>query len=552
MQNILKKIKEIKYKENIKANWIIGVSGCFFFCLNFTYLTKEKIIGIFFACLFIIVGSSVLPSHKIILNRLNIRLKIYSFLTALGILLANQSIFYDFWQYSSIIVKINELFKHTIDVALIISIVCMVMAFPFVFIFVCYITERVVNYFKETEMFSGLSRSEYIIYSVLFFLYVILIIFLFTGSNAFYGSSLSYDVLYTSDSASLMKNSVYMYLFHSENDIRQPLFALFAAPFTGFPYLIGTIIFNSEMICAILIDVFQVLLMFTANLILCRMLCRNSKNRIALMAVISTTYTTFLFSIMMEQYIIAYFWLIMAIYEITNKNEQSLFLYGAGGSLLTSVVLFPVSASIKSVNFKDWVVKILQLSIGFALLMVAFGRLDVILNVFKQLTELSSFSGVSLSTFDKFAQYTVFIRNCFIGPDAGPCINSLGNMSWQLNAVTGINSVGLVLLIVSLIAFVCNRNNKLCRISFIWFFYSFLMLSVIGWGTIENGLILYSLYFGWPFIVLLYKLLEKLEDKLKFRNFSIYFCLILFVMMFVYNLSYIIDMCNFALKYYPL
>ena len=33
---------------------------------------------------------------------------------------------------------------------------------------------------------------------------------------------------------------------------------------------------------------------------------------------------------------------------------------------------------------------------------------------------------------------------------------------------------------------------------------------LLGWGTQENGLILYALYFGWAFWVLLYQLAEAL------------------------------------------
>ena len=40
-----------------------------------------------------------------------------------------------------------------------------------------------------------------------------------------------------------------------------------------------------------------------------------------------------------------------------------------------------------------------------------------------------------------------------------------------------------------------------------------MILCIIGWGTMENGLVLYSLYFAWAFLILIYKLLKRVFEK---------------------------------------
>ena len=77
------------------------------------------------------------------------------------------------------------------------------------------------------------------------------------------------------------------------------------------------------------------------------------------------------------------------------------------------------------------------------------------------------------------------------------------------------------------------------------------MLLGLGWGTKENGLILYALYFGWAFLVLLFQLIEKVESKLNLKFLVPVVTIVVVVVLLVVNIPAIIEMVNFAITYYP-
>ena len=78
-----------------------------------------------------------------------------------------------------------------------------------------------------------------------------------------------------------------------------------------------------------------------------------------------------------------------------------------------------------------------------------------------------------------------------------------------------------------------------------------IMLVGLGWGTKENGLILYALYFGWAFLVLLFQLVEKIEKKMNVKYVLPLISVFSAVVLGVINVPAIIEMVNFAITYFP-
>ena len=172
-------------------------------------------------------------------------------------------------------------------------------------------------------------------------------VYAFATSKAFWNTGMSYDVIYTSDSPSMIEPNVFLWLYHPESDIRQPLFAVFSAPLTAPAYLVSLPFSGlSRMITPLLMNLVQNALLVITNLKLTGMLRLNRRNRICFMLISSVMYTTLLFSIMIEQYIIAYFWLIFAAFSYTEKGKASaLAVSAAGGTLLTSLAFMPLAYS---------------------------------------------------------------------------------------------------------------------------------------------------------------------------------------------------------------
>ena len=78
-----------------------------------------------------------------------------------------------------------------------------------------------------------------------------------------------------------------------------------------------------------------------------------------------------------------------------------------------------------------------------------------------------------------------------------------------------------------------------------------IILEIAGWGTNENGLILYSLYFGWTYLALIVKLGMTIVKKLKLEKIGVIVWLGMVVYLLYENLPKMILMYQFAVKYYP-
>ena len=78
-----------------------------------------------------------------------------------------------------------------------------------------------------------------------------------------------------------------------------------------------------------------------------------------------------------------------------------------------------------------------------------------------------------------------------------------------------------------------------------------IMLLILGWGTAENGLILYALYFGWAYLVLLFQLVEKIETTLRIKYLTVVCGIAASGGLLVLNIPAILEMISFAIAYYP-
>ena len=99
---------------------------------------------------------------------------------------------------------------------------------------------------------------------------------------------------------------------------------------------------------------------------------------------------------------------------------------------------------------------------------------------------------------------------------------------------------------------VFNRKKKISLAAGAWVLLSAIVLSVIGWGTKENGLILYALYFGWAYLVLLFQLIVNACEKLKISFGVVAISIIIIVILLIYNIPGVRNMLQFAFQYYPL
>lgn len=556
IRNFLQKNLPEQRKEvaicNLKKNWYFPISATAFFCLHAT-LSLEYFIGIFISFLISLTIASQIPSIWNWAKQNSKRHQIISVPTALGICWGGQASFYADWNLSSRVQAIEKRIPIKADIPYYVSVLGTVFAFFFVYVCVLIFWDRITNIVAGTSILEKVSALEIFLYLALLLASIIFIAFSFGKTEAFYGTKYAYDIIYTSDSPSLVKGNVYLSLTHPENDLRQPLFAVFSAPFLGIPYLIGRIFNVSSSVQAMLINIAQLTLLFLANYMLAKMMKLTNAKRICFMILNCSTYTYLLFILMMEQYIIAYFWLIFCMYLICENGKlEDMILWGAGGTLLTSMVLLPFTLEETPVtNFKRWLNDMLKSGLKFVAVMILFCRFDIIYNLTSRITFLRGFTGKAVSFSNKIFQFTAFVRNCFLAPNAGVNFTAVEHISWQLKIATTIDYVGVILLILAIISAFVNKSHKSSLLAAAWAGFSVIMLLVLGWGTKENGLILYSLYFGWSFFVLLFQLIEKIEDWLKIGFLTPIVSLGCTTILAIINIPAIFEMVNFSITYFP-
>lgn len=537
---------------NLRRNWYFPISALAFFCLS-TTLSLGYVIGLLIAFLMAMLISTQIPSIWEMTKNSNIVLRLISLGTAIGICFAAQALFYNAWIESSKIQALNAMIPIAVNFPIIISILAAAISFFFVYCCVLAFWNNITEILRKHKIFDEIRTFEWIIYGVMFILTLSFMVYSLSQSQAFYGTEHPYDIIYTSDSPYLVKGNVYLSLTNPENDLRQPLFAVFSAPFAGIPYLLARLIGAPASTQAILINSIQVLLLFISNLILAKMLRLDAIKRTCFMMLSACTYTQLLFTLMMEQYVVAFFWLILCMYLIVEKQQPDrIVLWGAGGTLLTSMILLPFMSTESPIkSFKDWFWDMVKYGMEFVTLILFFCRFDVIFSMISKITQLSRFTGKTVTLVDKIYQYTEFISNCFLAPNAGVNTTAVDYVSWQLDVATDISFVGIIILVLAIISTIWNRDKKSSLLAAGWAAFSVVMLLGLGWGTLENGLILYALYFGWAFLVLLFQLVEKVEMKLNIRFLIPAFTVCIVVALLIINIPEIMEMLNFAITYYP-
>jgi hypothetical protein len=251
----------------------------------------------------------------------------------------------------------------------------------------------------------------------------------------------------------------------------------------------------------------------------------------------------------MEQYIFSLFWLCLFINAIVNNhNDQGVMFFAAAGSLITSVTLLPLV--VKQKRLKEYIRKLLTLCLVFVLLLIVFGQFSIIIDSIKSTSTLfSQYAGTSIPFIDRLKQYLNFIASCFLYPNSGPNLTDEAHPSWQLQSSSSVNLVGIVILLISILGAAFNYKDRFTQICLGWVLFSFLLLCVLGLGTAENGLILYSLYFFWAFLSLVFIAISKVVKRTPKLMIAFFTSIIIFLL--ALNIPAVLEVIKFGITYYP-
>lgn len=407
----------------------------------------------------------------------------------------------------------------------------------------------IIKSFKKTLM---KSEKVYLIVTAIIFSLIITIIYHKTTAFSYpknpKNEYVTHDVLFTTDTGIQIHTNTYLKFSAAENDIRQPLFTLAAYPFAIIAdvsssfvnWLTGN---NSNLFYQIFLGWMQAYVLILIGLLIKRLL----QTDISVSILYLCSFSTIFFALNLEQYVFGMFWLILWIYNyIKSSKNNYLFSTISIGSLITNSVLLPFFAFKK--DLKAWLSNFWQCIGLFFLLIIIFGKLA---SVYANLVNFNSyveFMGTKVIFIDKLSQFLYFLASCFIAPTHFTTLNPKGYISLQLVSVETISIIGILIFVISTINLVKNRKNIITRVAYGWFLLSVLLLLIVGWGTIENGLILYGIYFSWAYTILIFQFLQTYLKKDMILKIIIY---LISGSLLVYNVCNLSKIISFGIQNYP-
>lgn len=376
----------------------------------------------------------------------------------------------------------------------------------------------------------------------------VLIACVYSLTNAFTDTGIPYDVVYTADSGMLLRDNTFLNINAFQNDIRQPLFGVFAMPFDIAARLLSKVLFFVPNAYVILLGILQAALLLFCFSVLARLLRLEGAKKALFLALVTISYPTMLFLLTVEQYIFSLFWVILLVEAYCEDAPDREFKWvAATGSLLTSgalVFLLPYKK-----NFRSVLIELLKAGGLLLAFLAVFGQLPLLYSAVASVRDLMSFSGAGISLGDRLLQFVNFVGACAVSPLAGIDMVSYQHVSYQLSPVGSINPTGVIILALAVAGFASNHKSRLARVSFGWVIFSFALLGLVGWGTAENGLVLYTLYFSWAYLVLAFLALTALTKKWKTAQTVVLGGIAAAIL--VLNAVNILQIILFGIRYYP-
>ena len=388
-----------------------------------------------------------------------------------------------------------------------------------------------------------------------FALFATLIVAVYSNTDAFHSPNIhsenlwdTLDIVYSSDSCQLTKQNVFFNIGAQQNDIRQPLFGAFAAPFALGVSLLSRLLALPQAYVTLL-QLLQALLLLVSLLLIARMIGVTGTAKALTLACLAVLYPTLLYLLNVEQYIFAVFWLILLVYLITNGETRPDSAWAAAtGSMLTSgalLLLVPERGGAR-VWFRQAARTVLQ----FGVMMVLLGRTGMVFSVSQSIPYLLQFSGVKLSFLARLMQYVQFAASCLVAPAAQTEFYTNGIAVFHQVVVDRWSILGFVCILAALGGFLANRKRLYAQICAGWVALSFILLCVLGWGTAEHALVLYTHYFAWAFVSLIVMLIVRVFRRHRVLQLAVLSAGVLALA--VVNARGLSELIRFGLTYYPL
>lgn len=421
--------------------------------------------------------------------------------------------------------------------------------FMYLYWFLGWFAERMRDVFATTD------RVERWFMPFAFVIFSALILYAYSSTNVFSTPNANsdnfwdkLDIVYSSDSGQLTEQNVFFNVGASENDLRQPLFGAFAAPFALGVSLVTYLLPAQAYFMAL--QIMQAAFLVVTLMLIARLTSVTGTVKALTLVCFSLLYPTLMYLLNIEQYIFAVFWLIMLVWMIERGQEKGrdIAWVAASGSLVTSGVILLVKPSGKT--WRDWLRQAGFAVLLFAAVMSLLGRMGMVLSSAESIRFLTQFTGEKLDFLPRLQQYVQFAVSCLVAPASLVDVYDSGVAVFRQAVVNHWSLPGILTLIATAGGFLLNRKRLYAQICAGWIALSFALLCLLGWGTAEHALVLYTHYFSWAFVSLIVMLIARVFSRS--RAPQIYVLSLSAVTLAIFNGQGIIALIRFGFTYYPL
>ena len=318
-------------------------------------------------------------------------------------------------------------------------------------------------------------------------------------------------------------------------DVRHPLISLITFPLWAVLSFISDVLIPENLrlvFCAVGIQSVNVQLLLGIGLLL-KIMTKNK--RVFLLYMFS--FPTLLFSVFLEKYQMCTFLLVLYVYIVWSKPENSKgnFILAAG-TMPTSGFIGVLELIVKTEK-KEKLIKIIKLIVQGILMLICLGRGHMLFKGLEEITTMrQSFSAGALSTGEKIISVMKMIQSAFI-----PLSSNVTEKYIWSSVTSQLSVISIIIMLVILIGIISNWKKFLSKVFAIWILFSFILFVVLNWSSYESPL--FSIYFSWAIVPAFVMGLDYLIEKFRLNSKVIYNVLLALIL--VINLMALVDISNF-------